>query len=284
MANNEMLQIVIFALFFGAALGFVQGQAKTTMLTLFEELSAIMFRVTDYVMVLAPIDVFAAMTSTITVQGVELVMHYGKLIGEFYLGMAIFCGLLMAAGYFAMGRSLLVLLGLLREPVILAFSTASREAAYPKMVTALGKFGASKRISSFVLPLGYSFNLDGLMMYQAFVVMFIAQAYNIELTFAHQVAILLTLMITSKGTAGVARASLVVVAATLPMLGLPESGMLLIIGIDPLLDMGRTATNVLGCGIATAVIARKGETRSKLDLAPIQGSRTEAQLVRRTLD
>jgi Na+/H+-dicarboxylate symporter len=256
MANNEILQIVIFSLFFGFALSFVKKQGFTAIHNLVEELAKIMFRITDYVMRFAPIGVFAAIASAITTQGLSLLLDYGKLIGEFYLGILIIWVALFAVGHLFLGRSVFTLGKLIREPVLLAFSTASSESAYPKTIDALDKFGAPRRISSFVLPLGYSFNLDGSMMYQAFAVMFIAQAYNIDLSFTQQLVILLTLMITSKGMAGVARASVVVVAASLPMFNLPEAGLLLIIGIDQFLDMGRTATNIVGNSIATAVVAK----------------------------
>ena len=159
-------------------------------------------------------------------------------------------------GYLFLGRATFRLGGLIKEPTLLAFPTASSESAYPKTIEALERFGVSKRISGFVLPLGYSFNLDGSMMYQSFAVLFIAQAYNIEMSFSQQLTLLLVLMVTSKGMAGVARASLVVVAATLPMFHLPEAGLLLIMGIDQFFDMGRTATNVVGNSLATAVIAK----------------------------
>ncbi|MGM3407947.1 cation:dicarboxylase symporter family transporter, partial [Ralstonia holmesii] len=159
-------------------------------------------------------------------------------------------------------------LGLIREPTLLAFATASSESAYPKTIEALDRFGVPKRISSFVLPLGYSFNLDGSMMYQAFAVLFIAQAYNIQMSFTQQVTLLLVLMLTSKGMAGVARASLVVVAATLPMFHLPEAGLLLIIGIDQFFDMGRTATNVIGNSLATAVVAKYEQAEQPRELEP----------------
>lgn len=256
MAGNEILQILVFSLFFGAALGFVKGQGYTTLDKCLDELVRIMFRITDYVMRLAPIGVFAAMAAVITVQGLGVLLSYGKLIGEFYLGLALLWGILLAVGYLFLGKSVGGLLQLIREPIMLAFSTASSESAYPKTIESLEKFGVSKRISSFVLPLGYSFNLDGSMMYQAFAVLFIAQAYGIEMSFAQQLILLLVLMVTSKGMAGVARASLVVVAATLPMFNLPEAGLLLIMGIDQFFDMGRTATNVLGNSLATAVVAK----------------------------
>ncbi|MBD9606998.1 Na+/H+-dicarboxylate symporter [Pseudomonas sp. PvR086] len=256
MANNEILQIVVFSLFFGFALAGIKRAGYTKITDSIEELGKVMFKITDYVMAFAPVGVFAAIASAITTQGLGLLVDYGKLIAEFYLGIVILWGVLFAAGYLFLGRSVFTLGKLIREPILLAFSTASSESAYPKTMEALEKFGAPKRVSSFVLPLGYSFNLDGSMMYQAFAIMFIAQAYNIDLSFTQQLLILLTLMITSKGMAGVARASVVVVAATLPMFNLPEAGILLIIGIDQFLDMARTATNVVGNSIATAVIAK----------------------------
>ena len=266
MANNEILQIVVFSLFFGFALAGVSRAGNTKVVDCIDELAKVMFRITDYVMAFAPIGVFAAIASAITTQGLGLLLDYGKLIAEFYLGILLLWAVLFAVGYLFLGKPVFTLGKLIREPVLLAFSTASSEAAYPKTMEALEKFGAPKRVSSFVLPLGYSFNLDGSMMYQAFAIMFIAQAYNIDLSFTQQVLILLTLMITSKGMAGVARASVVVVAATLPMFNLPEAGLLLIIGIDQFLDMARTATNVVGNSIATAVIA-KSEPQAEPDQA-----------------
>lgn len=262
MANNEILQIVVFSLFFGFALAGVKRAGYTRITDTVDELAKVMFKITDYVMAFAPIGVFAAIASAITTNGLGLLADYAKLIAEFYLGIALLWGLLFAAGYLFLGRSVFTLGKLIREPILLAFSTASSESAYPKTMEALEKFGAPKRVSSFVLPLGYSFNLDGSMMYQAFAIIFIAQAYNIDLSFTQQLLILLTLMITSKGMAGVARASVVVVAATLPMFNLPEAGLLLIIGIDQFLDMARTATNVVGNSIATAVVA-KSETEQE---------------------
>lgn len=256
MSNNEILQIVVFSLFFGFALAGVKRAGYTRIVDSIEELAKVMFKITDFVMAFAPIGVFAAIASAITTQGVGLLVDYGKLIAEFYLAILILWAVLFGAGYFFLGRSVFTLGKLIREPVLLAFSTASSESAYPKTMEALEKFGAPKRVSSFVLPLGYSFNLDGSMMYQAFAIMFIAQAYNIDLSFTQQLLILLTLMVTSKGMAGVARASVVVVAATLPMFNLPEAGILLILGIDQFLDMARTATNVVGNSIATAVVAK----------------------------
>lgn len=257
MANNEILQILIFAIFFGSALAYVQHQSEATLIgKIVDELCRVMFRITDYVMALAPIAVFAAIASAITVQGPQLIIDYSIFIGEFYIGLFILWTILIGFGYIFLKKDIFRLMRFVREPTMLAFATASSESAYPKTMDALNKFGVPKRITSFVLPLGYSFNLDGSMMYMAFAVLFIAQAYNIDLSFGQQALILFTLMITSKGIAGVSRASIVVIASTLAMFKLPEAGILLILAIDQFLDMGRTATNVIGNSIATAVIAR----------------------------
>ncbi len=264
MSNNEILQILVFSLFFGAALSYVRGKGHNTLYNMIDELAKIMFRVTDYVMRFAPLGVFAAMAAAITTEGLGVLVSYGKLIGEFYLGLALLWTVLFGIGYLFLGKSTFRLGGLIKEPTLLAFSTASSESAYPKTIEALTRFGVPKRISGFVLPLGYSFNLDGSMMYQSFAVLFIAQAYNIQMSFTQQLTLLLVLMVTSKGMAGVARASLVVVAATLPMFHLPEAGLLLIMGIDQFFDMGRTATNVVGNSLATAVISKLEGNREEL--------------------
>jgi Na+/H+-dicarboxylate symporter len=221
-----------------------------------------MLKITGYVMALAPIAVFAAMASIVTTQGLGILWTYGKFMGEFYLGILILWGLLAIAGFLFLGPRVARLIALIREPILLAFSTASSEAAYPKTLEQLERFGASKKITSFVLPLGYSFNLDGSMMYCTFAVLFIAQAYGIHLDATQQITMLLILMVTSKGMAGVPRASLVVIAATLATFNIPEAGLLLIMGIDQFLDMGRSATNVVGNSIATAVVAKwEGELK-----------------------
>lgn len=255
MANNSILQIVVFSLFFGVALAALGEQAKPVV-DLAERVSHVMLRVTGYVMNFAPLAVFAAIAATVTENGLDILVTYGKFIGGFYLGLVILWGLLVAAGLLIVGPRILRMLGLIRDPIVLAFSTASSEAAYPRTFEALQKFGVSKRIAGFVLPLGYSFNLDGSMMYCTFAVLFIAQVYNIDLTVAQQVTMLLLLMVTSKGMAGVPRASLVVIAATLTQFGMPEAGLLLILGVDHFLDMGRSATNVVGNSVATAVVAK----------------------------
>ncbi|MBU5636874.1 dicarboxylate/amino acid:cation symporter [Geomonas sp. Red69] len=256
MAKNSILQILIFSVFFGFAIASFKDDTTKTVVAFVKELVHIMLKVTDYVMRLAPLGVFAAMASCITVQGLGVLTTYGKFIGSFYIGLVVLWAVLIGAGYLFLRNSTWTLLKMIREPMLIAFSTASSEAAYPQTLESLERFGVKEKVSGFVLPLGYSFNLDGSMMYQAFAVIFIAQVYNIELSISKQIALLLVMMLTSKGMAGVARASLVVVAATLPMFNLPEAGLLLIMGIDQFLDMGRTATNVIGNSIATAVVAK----------------------------
>jgi Na+/H+-dicarboxylate symporter len=261
MANNEILQIVIFSVFFGAAAASF-GDKAAAVVDWVDQVSHVMLKVTGYVMALAPIAVFAAMASIVTTQGLGILWTYGKFMGEFYLGIVVLWMLLALAGFLFLGPRVGRLLKLIREPVMLAFSTASSEAAYPKTLEQLERFGASKKITSFVLPLGYSFNLDGSMMYCTFATLFIAQAYRIPLDLGQQLTMLLILMVTSKGMAGVPRASLVVIAATLATFNIPEAGLLLIMGIDQFLDMGRSATNVVGNSIATAVVAKwEGELR-----------------------
>ena len=261
LANNEILQIVIFSVFFGAAAASL-GEKARVVIDWIEQVSHVMLKVTAYVMALAPVAVFAAMASIVTTQGVGILWTYGKFMGEFYVGILILWGLLALAGLLFLGPRVARLISLIKEPIMLAFSTASSEAAYPKTLEQLERFGASKKITSFVLPLGYSFNLAGSMMYCTFAVLFIAQAYKIELNLGQQITMLLILMVTSKGMAGVPRASLVVIAATLATFNIPEAGLLLIMGIDQFLDMGRSATNVVGNSIATAVVAKwEGELR-----------------------
>ncbi len=215
-----------------------------------------MLKVTGYVMKLAPIAIFAALASTVATQGLAVLITYAKFVGGFYLSMGILWCVLIAACALFVGARALKLVGVIRTPALLAFSTASSEAAYPRTLEVLQKFGVSRRIVSFVLPLGYSFNLDGSMMYCTFATMFIAQAYGIPLTWGQQITMLLLLMVTSKGMAGVPRASLVVISATLTYFKLPEAGLLLVLAVDHLLDMGRSATNVVGNSVASVVVAK----------------------------
>ena len=256
MAGNEILQILIFSLFFGMALGHYHQQRGSAMVQMMDDLMHVMLQVTDYVMRVAPLGVFAAVASAITTQGLGILVTFGKYMGSFYLALASLWMLLIALGYLVLGKDVFRLLKLVRGPMLVGFSTASSEAVYPKLMEQLEKFGIKPRVTGFVLPLGYSFNLDGSMMYTTFAALFISQAYNLPLTLSEQFTMLFVLMVSSKGIAGVPRASLVVVAAVLPMFGLPEAGLLIILGIDQFLDMGRTVTNVLGNTIATAVVAK----------------------------
>jgi Na+/H+-dicarboxylate symporter len=232
------------------------GEVGKPIVDLAERISHVMLRVTGYVMNLAPLAVFAAIAATVTENGLDILGTYGKFIGGFYLALVILWGLLVFAGFVVVGPRILRLMNMIRDPAVLAFSTASSEAAYPRTFEELQRFGVSKRIAGFVLPLGYSFNLDGSMMYCTFAVIFIAQIFHTELSWAQQISMLLVLMVTSKGMAGVPRASLVVIAATLTQFGLPQEGLLLILGVDHFLDMGRSATNVVGNSVATAVVAK----------------------------
>lgn len=255
MATNEILPIVIFSIFFGVALTAV-GEGGKPIVRGVEALVKVMLQVTDYVMRFAPFAVFTAVTSSIAEKGPEILITFGMFVGSFYLGLAILWALLIAAAFVIVGPRVKHLVRYIRDPIVLAFSTASSEAAYPRTLEALDRFGVPPRIASFVLPLGYSFNLDGSMMYMTFATIFIAQAYGIDLTIGQEVTMLLVLMITSKGMAGVPRASLVVIAATMAMFSIPEAGLLLILAVDHFLDMGRSATNVVGNAVASAVVAK----------------------------
>jgi Na+/H+-dicarboxylate symporter len=255
MANNEILQIVVFSIFVGFAVTAL-GEKGKQLVAVADEIAHVMLKITNYVMLVAPLAVFAAVAATVTTQGIGILVTYGKFMGEFYFCLVILWLILICGGFVFIGPRVTTLLRFIREPFLLAFSTSSSEAAYPKTVEQLERFGVSNRIVSFVLPLGYSFNLDGTMMYTTFATMFIAQAYGIELSLGTQIAMLLLLMLTSKGMAGVPRASLVVIAATLSTFNIPEAGLLLIMGIDQFLDMGRSATNVVGNSIATVVVAK----------------------------
>ena len=255
LATNEILQIVVFSLFFGVALAAL-GEKARGLVRLTDELAQAMLNITGYVMKLAPLAVMAAMASTVAVNGLGILVTFAVFMRDFYMGLATLWLLLVLAGAVFLGRRVFQLLRLIKEAFMLAFATASSESAYPKLLAALDRFGVSRKISSFVMPMGYSFNLDGSMMYCTFAVLFIAQAYGIEMSIGTQILMLLTLMLTSKGLAGVPRASLVVIAATLVQFDIPEAGLLLILGIDTFLDMGRSATNAVGNSIATAVVAK----------------------------
>jgi Na+/H+-dicarboxylate symporter len=255
MAKNEILQIVVFSLFFGTAAAAV-GARATPMIDAIDGVAHVMLKVTAYVMNFAPIAVFAAVAGIIAKSGLGVLQTYGIFMAEFYLGIVLLWVILILIGMAFLGPRVLRLIGLLKEPTLIAFSCASSEAAFPKTLEGLEKFGVKNRLAAFVLPIGYSFNLDGSMMYCTFAAVFIAQAYGIDLPMSTQITMMLVLMLTSKGMAGVPRASLVVIAATLAQFNIPEAGLLLLLGIDHFLDMARSATNVIGNGIATAVVAK----------------------------
>ena len=255
MASNEILQIVVFSLLFGVAASSL-GKRAHALIDWIEELSLVMLKITGYVMALAPIAVFAALASTVLTQGAGVLLIYAKFVGSFYFALLVLWTFLSFAAFMGIGRRVLQLLGAIRSPVLIAFSTASSEAAYPRTLERLESFGVSPRIASFVLPLGYSFNLDGSMMYCAFAVLFIAQIFHHEFTLHQQIVMLLILMVTSKGMAAVPRASLMVIASTLSYFGLPEQGLVMIIAVDHLLDMGRSATNVVGNAVASTLVAK----------------------------
>jgi len=253
MANNEILQIVVFACFVGAAIAATQDRAPA-ILALAEQIATVMLKITGYVMTLAPLVVFAALASTIATQGAGILLTYARFVGGFYVALAILWAILLGAAGLIRRGHVKALLGAVRDPVLLAFSTASSEAAYPRLLEELQRIGLPRRIVSFVLPLGYSFNLDGSTMYCVFATIFIAQAYRIDLSLSQQISLLLIMMVTSKGMAGVPRASLVVIAAALPYFHLPEAGLLLVLAVDHLLDMGRSATNIVGNAVACVAV------------------------------
>ncbi len=255
MATNEIIQIVVFSVFAGVALLAI-GERGAPIVKGAEALAAMMLQITDYVMRVAPLAVFAAITATITVNGLGIIVTLGLFVGSFYIGLAVLWVLLFGAAFAFIGTRAFSLIRYIREPILLAFSTASSEAAYPRTLEALDRFGVPPKIASFVLPLGYSFNLDGSMMYMTFATLFIARVYGIDLSISTQIVMLLVLMVTSKGIAGVPRASLVVIAAVMGQFGIPEAGLLLILPVDQFLDMGRSGTNVVGNAVATAVVAK----------------------------
>jgi Na+/H+-dicarboxylate symporter len=270
MAKNQILPIVLFSVFFGVACAAMKEKAKIVV-DFFEQLSYIMLKVTGYVMLFAPFAVFSALASVVATKGLAILSKYLLFAGGFFGSLAILWCILIFAGFLVLGPSVIRLIKGMREPIAIAFSTASSEAAYPRTLDQLQQFGVSRRIGSFVLPLGYSFNLDGSMMYCTFGTIFIAQAYGIHLSFSEILTMLLLLMVTSKGMAAVPRASLVVIAATLPHFNIPETGLLLLLAVDHFLDMGRSATNVVGNSIATAVVAKwEGELQSGPATDPVR--------------
>lgn len=255
MAHNEILQIVVFSLLLGVACA-ATGEKGEPIVKAMDSLGHVMLKVTGMVMNAAPFAVFGAMAAVIAQKGFGILWDYGKFILQFYFGLVLLWVVLLLVCWAIIGRRTGTLIGRIKDPLLLAFSTASSEAAYPRTLENLERFGCPNRIVSFILPLGYSFNLDGSMMYMTFASLFIAQAYGIDLSMSQQLTMLLVLMVTSKGIAGVPRASLVVIAGTLALFDIPEAGLLLLLGVDHLLDMGRSATNVVGNAVATVVVSK----------------------------
>ena len=258
MATNEILQLVVFSIFFGIALTAI-GKKGENIINALDSLAHVVLKMVTYVMYLAPAGVFGAMAAAIAKNGLGILKTFGYYIGSFYLGLLILWALLLFVGYLILKGRMPALVKRIAGPMSIAFSTASSEAVYPKLVEEMERFGCNNKIVSFVLPLGYSFNLDGSMMYMTFASMFIAQAYNLtHITgdLSQQIIMLLVFLITSKGIAGVPRASLVVGLGTGGMVGIPPEGVGLILAIDVFCDMGRTMTNVLGNALATAAVSK----------------------------
>jgi proton glutamate symport protein len=255
MARGDILQVVVFSLFFGIAIAAI-GVRGQPVLDVLESTAHAMFKFTAYVMAFAPIGVFAAIAATIGSKGVAILFTLGKLVALMYLGLAIFALIVLGTVSYLIRVPFLTFVKAIREPFLIAFTTASSEAALPKALEIMERFGVPKNIVGFVLPTGYSFNLDGSTLYLSLSSVFVAQLAGVEMTVGQQLVMMLTLMLTSKGVAGIPRAALVVLAATVAQFGLPLEGVAILLGIDQIMDMGRTAVNVMGNCIATAVVAR----------------------------
>lgn len=255
MANNEILQVVVFSLFVGTAAASLKEKASR-FVELTEQLSAVMFRVTDYVMKLAPLAIFAAMAGAISLYGLDIMQTYARFVLGFYVSLGLLWSVLLLVLVALVGRKTFGIIKRIRQPLILAFSTSSSESAYPRLLEALVQSGVPRRITALVLPLGYSFNLDGAMMYCTFAVLFIAQAYGVPMTWGQELALFGLLLVATKGLAGVPRAAIAVIAVTLHEFHLPDAGIALVLAVDHLLDMGRSATNVIGNTVASVVVAQ----------------------------
>jgi proton glutamate symport protein len=267
-ARNDVLQVVVFAIIFGVALGRVQGKPRQTMIEFFEGLSEVMFKFTGIVMYMAPFGVGAAIAHTVGQNGFSVLIGLGKLVATLYAAQAVFILLVLVPVLMMARLPVVAFFKAVREPALLAFSTSSSEAALPDAMQQMVKFGVPKRIVSFVMPAGYSFNLDGTALYLSLTAIFVAQAAGIQLSLGQQVSLLLTLMLTSKGAAGVPRSGLVVLSATLTTFGLPLEGVAVVLGVEAFLDMARTSVNLLGNCVASAVMAKwegagKGEEKGE---------------------
>ncbi|MFM7218216.1 MAG: dicarboxylate/amino acid:cation symporter [Bacteroidota bacterium] len=255
LAHNQILPIIVFVLFFAMAASSLQEKGKIVV-DFFDAIAHIMLKLTSYVMYLAPLAVFGSTAAIISEKGLGILQGYLLIIACFFGGLLFFIFVVLQGICLLTGIRFFHLFNHVKEPMLLAFSTASSEAAMPKTILGLERFGCPDRIVSFVLPLGYSFNLDGSIMYMTFATVSIAQAYGMELDWSHQLTMMLILLVTSKGMAGVPRASLVVIAGMLQTFNIPQEGLAMLLAIDWLLDMGRSATNVMGNAVATAVVTR----------------------------
>jgi proton glutamate symport protein len=255
MARGDILQLVVFSLFFGIAVAAI-GNKGQPLLDVLESTAQAMFRFTGYVMAFAPVGVFAAMAATVGGKGLGILLTLGKLVALMYVGLLLFVLIVLGGVSYLIRVPFFTFIAAIREPFLIAFTTASSEAALPKALEVMERFGVPKTIVGFVLPTGYSFNLDGTTLYLSLASVFVAQIAGVHLTLGQQLVMMLTLMLTSKGVAGVPRAALVVLTATLTQFGLPLEGAAILLGIDQVMDMGRTAVNVMGNCVATAVVAR----------------------------
>ncbi|MGN7865040.1 dicarboxylate/amino acid:cation symporter [Chryseobacterium sp.] len=255
-ATNEVLQIVVFAIMFGVALANLGEEYSKPVVKLFDIIAHGILKMVGYIMWFAPFGVLGAIAAVVATNGFEIFKVYAIYLRDFFFALGVLWLVLLLVGYFILGNRLFDLLKRIKEPLLIAFSTTSSEAVFPKLVEELEKFGCNSRVVSFILPLGYSFNLDGSMMYMTFASIFIAQIYGIEMTIGQQITMLLVLMLTSKGIAGVPRASLVIIVATCSMFGIPPEGIALILPIDHFCDMGRSMTNVLGNTLATSAVSK----------------------------
>lgn len=255
MASNEILQIVVFSIFFGVGTAALGEYGKVVVKAL-DAVAHIILKMVGYVMNFAPLGVFGAIAAVIATKGLEVFEFYGKYLFSFLVGIICLWIVLLSVGYMFLGKRLFKLIKAISQPMLIAFSTTSSEAVFPKLTTELEKFGCKDKIVSFILPLGYSFNLDGSMMYMTFASMAIAQASGMHIDLGTQLTMLLVLMLTSKGIAGVPRASLVVVTATCAMFNIPPEGIALILPIDHFCDMFRTMTNVVGNALATTAVSK----------------------------
>jgi len=255
MSDGNLLQIVVFSIFFAIAICAV-GQKSKPVMDLLESVSQVMFKFTEYVMYFAPIGIFGAISATVGMNGLSILKNYAKIIFSLYTALAVFVLLVLFIACKYARISLRNLLKVIQEPAMLAFTTASSEAAFPKAIELMERFGVPQNIVSFVMPTGYTFNLDGSTLYLAMAVIFSSQICGIDLTVGQQLMIMLALMLTSKGIAGVPRVSLIVLAGTLASFNIPLIGVAILLGIDQILDMGRTTVNLVGNCVATVVIAR----------------------------